>query len=70
MNHEFALFIINKMVDPYLEHQRSEKVMIVDEDNNPVAPATRQEMRQGVLWHRASYVYIVTDEAHGKKLLV
>ena len=56
--------------DSYLEYQRSEKVLIVDEDNNPVGSATRQEMRQGVLWHRASYVFIITDEAHGNKLLV
>ena len=27
-------------------------------------------MRQQLLWHRASYVYIITDEAHGSKLLV
>ena len=31
--------------DAYLEHQRSEKVLIVDEENNPVRAATRQEMR-------------------------
>ena len=23
-----------------------------------------------MLWHRASYVYVITDEAHGSKLLV
>mmetsp|Transcript_31213 Transcript_31213/g.41315 ORF Transcript_31213/g.41315 Transcript_31213/m.41315 type:complete len:105 (-) Transcript_31213:145-459(-) len=27
-------------------------------------------MRSGLLWHRASYVFIVTSEAHGAKLLV
>ena len=56
--------------DPYLEHQRSEKVLIVDEENNPVRAATRKEMRDGLLWHRASYVMIFTDEAHGSKILV
>ena len=44
--------------------------MIVDENNMPVRAATREEMRRDVLWHRASYVYILTDEAHGRKLLV
>lgn len=58
------------VVDPYLEHQRSEKVLIVDAENNPVGSATRREMREGCLWHRASYVFIITDEAHGSKLLV
>ena len=53
--------------DPYLAHQRSEKVKIVDEDNKLVGHATRQEMRENLLWHRASYVYIVTTSG---KLLV
>ena len=44
--------------------------MIVDENNVPVRGASRKEMRENVLWHRASYVYIQTDEAHGFKLLV
>lgn len=44
--------------------------MIVDEDNNVVGAATRKEMRENNLWHRASYIFIVTDEAHGQKLLV
>ena len=35
----------NRAIDPYLEHQRSEKVLIVDENNNPVGSATRREMR-------------------------
>ena len=56
--------------DPYLEKQRKELVLIVDENNVEVRGATRQEMRVGKLWHRASYVFIVTDEAHGHKLLV
>ena len=60
----------NADIDPFLEKQRKEKVLIVDEDNNPVGTASRQEMRQRKLWHRVSYTFIVTDEEHGSKLLV
>ena len=56
--------------DPFLKQQREELVQIVDENNKPVRGAPRFEMRRDVLWHRASYVYIITNEAHGHKFLV
>ena len=56
--------------DPFLEKQRSEKVLIVDEHNNPVRVAPRFEMRRDSLWHRASFVFVITDKKHGEKLLV
>ena len=48
--------------DPYLEHQRSELVMIVDEQNEFVRYAPRKEMRDNGLWHRVSFVYIVCTD--------
>jgi len=39
--------------------------MIVDEENNIVGAVTRKEMRENMLWHRASYIFVVTDDAHG-----
>ena len=53
-----------------MKQQREELVQIVDENNKPVRGAPRFEMRRDVLWHRASYVYIITNEAHGHKFLV
>ena len=46
--------------------------MVVDGNNQPIGGVTRSELRQNLskYWHRASYVYIVTDSSHGKKLLV
>ena len=35
-----------------------EMVMVVDEDNKIVGSATRKDMREKNLWHRASFVFV------------
>ena len=41
-----------------LENTINENVMQVDENNWPVGPVSRKEMRINNLWHRASYIYV------------
>ena len=54
----------------FLTRQQSELVKIVDQKNVEVGVTNRKEMKEKKLWHRASYIYIITTESQGSKLLV
>ena len=42
-------------------------VKIVDSDNNEIGSATRGRVRHEKLWHRVSYIFVITTD---EKLLV
>ena len=63
-------WMASEQEDPYIKRSKSEMVQIVDDNNERVRGATRLEMRNALMWHRASCVFIETNAAHGKKLLV
>ena len=37
-------------------------VKVVDENNNEIGSATRGEVRAQKLWHRVSYIFIITKQ--------
>lgn len=45
----------------YKAQAAREVIEIVDEDNRPLAPATRAEMRKHRLIHRATYGFVKTS---------
>ena len=47
--------------------QNSEMVKLVDENNNEIGVATRGKVRTAKLWHRVSYIFVITTK---KELLV
>ncbi|KAL4502965.1 hypothetical protein ABPG72_014194 [Tetrahymena utriculariae] len=51
-----------------LINEADEIIQIVDENNKPLGPATRQEMRDKKLIHRATYIFL--ENADTKKFYV
>ena len=47
-----------------------EQVMLVDEFNNEKGAVTRKQVREQILWHRASYIFIIVKSADSEKFLV
>lgn len=41
---------------------KDELLFVVDEENNPIEPRTREEVHRYGIWHRTSHVWIINKE--------